>query len=267
MHCRRPEPKPILPGGDPIALPFLITAIAPPPLVRWICANLVISSCTSPSSAALRRRRPSQVRQLEVELKQALLYRNGRGVTPTEAGKRLLGHARGILMQVDRARWASGNAGRVDIGFVYNAARGPAVARYPLIIPSHPNANRMRIETLLADRGLKPRIAYEIDAIASILLAKLSESSRGGVSLDGFDRNVGRLPHRKKYRKARSATRFAFDFDTSAVLPHDRVRHRETEPRPLPDRLGREKRLEDPIQVVGRDTAPGIGKADPRFRS
>jgi hypothetical protein len=27
----------------------------------------------------------------------------------------------------------------------------------------------MRIETLLADRGLKPRIAYEIDAIASIL--------------------------------------------------------------------------------------------------
>ena len=27
----------------------------------------------------------------------------------------------------------------------------------------------MRIETLLADRGLTPRIAYEIDAIASIL--------------------------------------------------------------------------------------------------
>ena len=207
--------------------------------------------------------------------------------------------------------------------------------RYPLIIPSRPNAKRMRMETLLADRGPKPRIAYEIDAIASILdlvhegfgyailplnslrghararelvaspivkpkltipmslvvssqrpatalttallrlcgkprwkcRPSLSVSSRGGVSLDGFDRNVGRLPHRKKYRKARSATHFAFDFDTSAVLPHDRVRHRETEPRPLPDRLGREKRLEDPIQVVGRDTAPGIGKADPRFRS
>ena len=41
--------------------------------------------------------------------------------------------------------------------------------RYPLIIPSRPNANRMRIEALFADRGLKPRIAYEIDAIASIL--------------------------------------------------------------------------------------------------
>jgi len=193
-----------------------------------------------------------QVRQLEVELKQALLYRNGRGVTPTDAGKRLLGHARGILMQVDRARdelaetrgAPVGNvilglpasiarvltlpllrsfrqsfpsaslgiveglsayviewlvAGRVDIGLVYNATPAPAVEihplheqemflisskassravspvptralpRYPLIIPSRPNANRMRIETLLADRGLKPRIAYEIDAIASIL--------------------------------------------------------------------------------------------------
>src|SRR5207244_3177790 len=95
----------------------------------------------------------------------------------------------------------------------------------------------------------------------------LSESKRGGVRLDGFDRNVGRLPHRKKYRKARSATHFAFDFDTTAVPPHDRVRHRETEPCPLPGRLGREKRLEDPIQMVGRDTASGIGKANPRFCS
>ena len=45
-----------------------------------------------------------QVRGLEVELRQSLLLRNGRGATPTEAGKRLLEHARGILQQVDRAR-------------------------------------------------------------------------------------------------------------------------------------------------------------------
>src|SRR5512144_123773 len=45
-----------------------------------------------------------QVRSLEVELRQALLTRNGRGATPTEAGKRLLAHARGILQQVERAR-------------------------------------------------------------------------------------------------------------------------------------------------------------------
>lgn len=45
-----------------------------------------------------------QVRSLEVELRQPLLDRNGRGVTLTEAGKRLLAHARGILQQVQRAR-------------------------------------------------------------------------------------------------------------------------------------------------------------------
>ncbi len=45
-----------------------------------------------------------QVRSLEVELRQPLLDRNGRGVTLTEGGKRLLAHARGILQQVERAR-------------------------------------------------------------------------------------------------------------------------------------------------------------------
>lgn len=193
-----------------------------------------------------------RVRQLEVELKQPLLYRNGRGVVPTEAGKRLLVHARGILMQVNRTReeleqmrgTAAGHVvvglpptfarllglplvkgfrsrfpgatiatvegltasvvewiamGRVDIGVVYNpgpspaieiaplmdepmylvsakAPRGPRGAlplrelpRYPLIVPSRPNANRMRIEWQLARMGLKPSIALEIDGIAILL--------------------------------------------------------------------------------------------------
>jgi len=45
-----------------------------------------------------------QVRQLEIELRQHLLIRNGRGVTLTEAGKVLLEHSRGILHQVERLR-------------------------------------------------------------------------------------------------------------------------------------------------------------------
>ena len=40
-----------------------------------------------------------QVRLLEVELRQNLLVRNGRGAAPTEAGKLLLEHARGIHSQ------------------------------------------------------------------------------------------------------------------------------------------------------------------------
>lgn len=59
------------------------------------------------ASAYLQVAQPAlsrQVRALEVELRQALLQRNGRGVTLTEGGKRLLAHARGILQQVQRAR-------------------------------------------------------------------------------------------------------------------------------------------------------------------
>jgi LysR family nitrogen assimilation transcriptional regulator len=44
-----------------------------------------------------------QVHALEQELKQRLLIRDGRGVRPTEAGTRLLAHARSILGQVQEA--------------------------------------------------------------------------------------------------------------------------------------------------------------------
>ena len=69
-----------------------------------------------------------QVRLLEVELRQNLLVRNGRGAIPTEAGKVLLEHGRGILHQVERAREELGRvrgalAGRVAIGLPTSVAR------------------------------------------------------------------------------------------------------------------------------------------------
>ncbi|RYF37343.1 MAG: LysR family transcriptional regulator, partial [Comamonadaceae bacterium] len=76
-----------------------------------------------------------QVRLLEVELRQNLLTRNGRGAAPTEAGKLLLEHGRGILHQVERAREELGRvrgalAGRVAIGLPPSVAKVMAV---PLI--------------------------------------------------------------------------------------------------------------------------------------
>jgi LysR family nitrogen assimilation transcriptional regulator len=73
-----------------------------------------------------------QVRLLEVELRQSLLIRNGRGATPTEAGRLLLEHGRGILHQVERAREELGRvrgslAGRVAIGLPPSLARVLAV--------------------------------------------------------------------------------------------------------------------------------------------
>jgi len=69
-----------------------------------------------------------QVRLLEVELRQNLLVRNGRGATPTEAGQVLLEHGRGILHQVERARE---ELGRVRTGLTGQVVLGmpPSVAR------------------------------------------------------------------------------------------------------------------------------------------
>ncbi|RYZ13334.1 MAG: LysR family transcriptional regulator, partial [Comamonadaceae bacterium] len=69
-----------------------------------------------------------QVRLLEVELRQTLLARNGRGATPTEAGRLLLAHGRGILHQVARAHEELGRvrgalAGRVALGLPPSLAR------------------------------------------------------------------------------------------------------------------------------------------------
>ena len=44
------------------------------------------------------------VRQLEVELRQTLLVRHGRGVVASDAGQIMLGHAKGMLLQAERAR-------------------------------------------------------------------------------------------------------------------------------------------------------------------
>ncbi|MHB1123666.1 MAG: LysR substrate-binding domain-containing protein [Ramlibacter sp.] len=76
-----------------------------------------------------------QVRLLEVELRQSLLTRNGRGAIPTEYGKLLLEHGRGILHQVERAREELGRvrgqlAGRVAVGLPPSVAK---VLTLPLI--------------------------------------------------------------------------------------------------------------------------------------
>jgi LysR family nitrogen assimilation transcriptional regulator len=69
-----------------------------------------------------------QIRQLDVELRQHLLIRNGRGVEPTEAGKVLLELGRGILHQMDRVYEELGRvegnlAGHVAVGLPPTWAR------------------------------------------------------------------------------------------------------------------------------------------------
>ena len=80
-----------------------------------------------------------QVRTLEVELRQTLFARNGRGVTLTQAGQRLLEHARGIVQQVQRARLdleqqRGALSGRLVIGLPPSVSR---VLTGPLLRAGH----------------------------------------------------------------------------------------------------------------------------------
>uniref|UniRef100_UPI00183EAE1F LysR family transcriptional regulator n=1 Tax=Ramlibacter sp. TaxID=1917967 RepID=UPI00183EAE1F len=86
-----------------------------------------------------------QVRLLEVELRQTLLVRNGRGAVPTEAGRVLLDHGRGILHQVERARedlgrLRGGLAGRVAVGLPSSVARVLAVPLTRVVGQAMPDA-------------------------------------------------------------------------------------------------------------------------------
>lgn len=68
------------------------------------------------------------VRGLEVELRQNLLLRNGRGAVLTEAGQLLLAHSKEILQHVDRAKLAMQNLQgtrhhKFNLGLVPNVAK------------------------------------------------------------------------------------------------------------------------------------------------
>ncbi len=75
------------------------------------------------------------VRALEVELRQTLFHRNGRGVRLTDPGKRFLAHCRGILVQLKRARAELEDdrgepMGQVVVGVPHSIAR---VLTYPFV--------------------------------------------------------------------------------------------------------------------------------------
>jgi LysR family nitrogen assimilation transcriptional regulator len=96
-----------------------------------------------------------QVRQLETELGQNLFERNGRGVVLTEAGTRLLEHARGILTQVGRARQEledqrNGDSGHFTLGLPPTLGRSVTVPLVKAFDRRLPNAQLATVEGLSA---------------------------------------------------------------------------------------------------------------------
>ncbi|GAA4332253.1 LysR substrate-binding domain-containing protein [Pigmentiphaga soli] len=145
-----------------------------------------------------------QVRLLEVEVRQTLLTRTGRGVMPTEAGTVLLDHARSILHQVDRAREDLGKvrgslAGHVAIGLPYSVAR---VLAAPLIREVHRTLPEARLSVsegmaqslleMLLDRRLDIALLYNVGPTPDIDIVPLMEeelflvraAGRGGIAAE-----------------------------------------------------------------------------------
>jgi LysR family nitrogen assimilation transcriptional regulator len=94
-----------------------------------------------------------QIRLLEVEFRQTLLVRNGRGVTLTDAGRRLLSHGIGLLQQAEHARLAmeeerGATVGRVTIGMPPSVGRLLTVRMVKEFRKRHPKAQLGIVEGL-----------------------------------------------------------------------------------------------------------------------
>lgn len=130
-----------------------------------------------------------QVRLLEVELRQNLLTRNGRGALPTEAGKLLLEHGRGILHQVARAREELGRirgalAGRVAVGLPPSLAKVLAVPlirefrkRMPEATLSITESLSLGMQESLASGRLDIALLYNATTTAEIAVTPLLEET------------------------------------------------------------------------------------------
>jgi LysR family transcriptional regulator, nitrogen assimilation regulatory protein len=143
-----------------------------------------------------------QVRLLEVELRQALLHRNGRGAVPTEAGQVLLDHARGILHQVarayeDLARARGALAGHVAIGLPPTLARAltvPLTRAFRLQVPHARLSVSEGLSSAMTDSLLNGRldiaVLYNVTTSPGLAIEPLGQEELLWVT----SRNAGQTP-------------------------------------------------------------------------
>jgi DNA-binding transcriptional LysR family regulator len=170
-----------------------------------------------------------QVRTLEVELRQPLLDRNGRGVTLTEAGKRLLAHARGILQQVQRARddledQRGAATGRLAIALPPSVSRTLTAPLVKAFREQLPRANLSVVEGLstyalewLVIGRVDCAVVYNVTPSPAIDLQPLLDEPLYLVSARGPGRAHGQAHHPARGGRARTGHSEPAAFDAHAA--------------------------------------------------
>jgi DNA-binding transcriptional LysR family regulator len=132
-----------------------------------------------------------QIKALEAELQVQLFRRKPRGVELTQAGEALLGEARGILRQLDRAvaatrRTGRGDAGRIGLGFTSSASFHPFVPRlirdyseaHPLVALSlEESGTGELVDAVLAERLDAAFVRSPIGAAEGIAVLSILEEA------------------------------------------------------------------------------------------
>ncbi len=124
----------------------------------------------------------TRIRNMEQALGAALLVRNRQGVTPTQAGRTLLQHARTILRQADRLRedlgnYAGGLAGQIRVFSNTNALTEFLPEALSSFLSAHPNVS-VDLEERLSDEivGLVAEGVADLGIVAGTVDASTLET-------------------------------------------------------------------------------------------
>src|SRR5579871_6559238 len=121
-----------------------------------------------------------QIKRLEEEIGQPLLYRNGKDVTPTEAGERLLAYARRLLALAEEARDVvsrPGHEGAVRLGVPEDFAAYRLAKLLASFARSHPD---LRLD-VRADQSANLKRDLERGDL-DIALFKRAAGEKGGIA-------------------------------------------------------------------------------------
>src|SRR5271167_392201 len=122
-----------------------------------------------------------QIKRLEEDIGQILLHRNGKDVTPTEAGERLLSYARRLLSLAEEARDVMaqpGHEGAVRLGIPEDFAAYRLAKLLASFSRSHPSL-RMDVR---ADQSVYLRRDLERGEI-DLALVKRDANEKGGIAV------------------------------------------------------------------------------------